>query len=1193
MEYNEAFVETQEVPPVRHPSGDFKLVPEDILNKFYNKETDTVPLYNVNTNLTNAEIELVVGEFQKYDVWDQSTGKLSMPRQSKFTMRIPTNPDVPTHRVEPYSQSTEKLQFTYDQIEGMVSAGQIERCRHARCYCPILAVPKPGAAPGVWRLAHDLRAINAITIMDYFGLPDPTDMAYIMAGSFFITEFDFASGYWQIMVAKEDRYKTCFKLRDGSTWQWRVAPMGLNLSGVKFCRFVIEDVVGDLLHKTVEAFSDNVFVFTKVNCLKTHIKHCCEFLRRVEAAGMSLNAKKCHFAAQKLNIVGLTISQHGIAVNPEKLQAIANCPFPLSISAVRRLLGMANQYRKQIYGYADIVAPLTAMTKKTHPKTWTEGQVSEEARDAFAKLKEKLQSPPVLAIPDAKKPFRLRVDASDSGISAELTQKQDDVVRLVACISRALTDSERKWTVHEREALAIIWSLDKLKSYLVYSRFKICTDHRNLLWLLRLSADKGRLSRWGSLISQWSVVALPNKEAAKADEISRSLVHESGTQLVVPDWGSRQFDTSDGGTPQASDFEDLVLNIGRDGTKGSNIVRDGPVRMATSPHEESENESEDGNEPIMPSLRDILNAQKNDVHCRKVQANRAMWAGDRAPYLYDKDGLLFHRFVTAVGTQNLLAIPDKYRVKLMTLIHMTVGGHLGVAKSVTAVRKLEYWWPGMHNTARHVVRSCRGCQFAAARMNSNLAAEATRYISVPQHKWSVVSIDHVGPFPVSDGFRYLLVVMDNFSKFLVVIPTVNVDPATTARALFYEIFMTYGFPENILSDRHMSFIAPVMTELYRLWTIHKLSTAPYRPQSNGQNENSHKFIFKIVKILCEKNPLVWPACSKVGAFAWNSSSKPELHDLTPFEIQYGQQPRLPHALVSLRLPQSQAERDREPSDYASYAEYLADRFEIWISLYKEARMEAALESSMQAGLKLKDAGSVEWLNEGKLVIVYRPTSTLEGDLWTKKLLFQFTGPYRIKSVHRNAVHLANLDGTDATTQNIGHVYPYNISQDPIVEAFNRQMLTKADKEAAVALDKDMMIVVDLTDEVTGEKDYRIAKVLRKLSADEFQIHYYATNSSARDMSKRAYYPNWGWDVDGRKFEKCCKDKPNDDAYPNETSFKLNELLFEPFHLTKQNHVPKTIIEKLYLNGFACLILEIGDAANLLKRKHSDVDDEDE
>ena len=249
--------------------------------------------------------------------------------------------------------------------------------------------------------------------------------------------------------------------------------------------------------------------------------------------------------------------------------------------------------------------------------------------------------------------------------------------------------------------------------------------------------------------------------------------------------------------------------------------------------------------------------------------------------------------------------------------------------------------------------------------------------------------------------------------------------------------------------------------------------------------------------------------------------------------------------------------------------------EVWLAVYEEARMGAALEFGLQAGLKLKDAGNVEWLNEGKLVIVYRPTSTSEGDLWTKKLLFQFAGPYRIKTVHRNGVQLTNLGGSPADTQNIGHVYPYNLSQDPILEAFDRRLLTTSDKEASVGLVEGMMIVVDLTDELTGEKDFRIAKVLKKLSADEFRIHYYATNSKAKDMSRRAYYPNWGWDVDGRNYEKCCERKPRDDAYANETTFKLDELLFEPFHLTKRDHVPKSIVEKLYLNGFMCLILEMG------------------
>ena len=137
---------------------------------------------------------------------------------------------------------------------------------------------------------------------------------------------------------------------------------------------------------------------------------------------------------------------------------------------------------------------------------------------------------------------------------------QNGQERLIACISRALTAAERKWTVHEREALAIIWALEKLKSFLVHSRFRIVTDHRNLLWLFRLSNDKGRLSRWASLMSQWSIVTETKRDALLAAQRGRILVHEPGSHLVGPDAFSRMYDVSDGGTCETS-RGDLVLSV--------------------------------------------------------------------------------------------------------------------------------------------------------------------------------------------------------------------------------------------------------------------------------------------------------------------------------------------------------------------------------------------------------------------------------------------------------------------------------------------------------------------------------------------------------------------------------------------------------------------------------------------------------
>ena len=111
-----------------------------------------------------------------------------------------------------------------------------------------------------------------------------------------------------------------------------------------------------------------------------------------------------------------------------------------------------------------------------------------------------------------------------------------------------------------------------------------------------------------------------------------------------------------------------------------------------------------------------------------------------------------------------------------------------------------------------------------------------------------MSIDLCGPLPLTKfGFTYLLVAMDNFTKYVVLIPICNKESETTARAVFYEIFMTHGFPEKILSDNGQEFMSSggMMQELWKLLDIHKVTTAPYHPQSDGKNDR-----FEVVRIVC-------------------------------------------------------------------------------------------------------------------------------------------------------------------------------------------------------------------------------------------------------------------------------------------------------------------------------------------------------
>ena len=260
----------------------------------------------------------------------------------------------------------------------------------------------------------------------------------------------------------------------------------------------------------------------------------------------------------------------------------------------------------------------------------------------------------------------------------------------------------------------------------------------------------------------------------------------------------------------------------------------------------------------------------------------------------------------------------------------------------------------------------------------------------------------------------------------------KIKRARQQRVLCSMRYMTHGFPEKILSDNGQEFMSGMMQKLWELLNIHKVTTAPYHPQSDGKNENSHKFIFKIMKIICEGNLDNWPEYAKVAQFAWNISSVPWLAGLSPYELMHGQQPQMPHSLSMMRVP-TEEELVKSGKDYDSYAEELTDWFEVMHAAFRDARIKAAVDLTYKHALSMKPVKEIEWLKPGKLVVVYRPTSSKDGENWTKKLLYQFKGPFRIIKLFRNPVHMVNLDGSKASSHSIDNVYPYSAKCNEVME----------------------------------------------------------------------------------------------------------------------------------------------------------------
>ncbi|KAH7528992.1 hypothetical protein FEM48_Zijuj05G0136200 [Ziziphus jujuba var. spinosa] len=121
------------------------------------------------------------------------------------------------------------------------------------------------------------------------------------------------------------------------------------------------------------------------------------------------------FGVTTVNYLGHLISEHGMAVDPSKIEAIQAWPVPTTTRVVHGFLGLAGYCRKYIHDFEGIAAPLTRLLTKDG-FNWTS-----EATESFSKLKEALTSPPVLGLPDFSQPFVIECDASGRGLGAVLT----------------------------------------------------------------------------------------------------------------------------------------------------------------------------------------------------------------------------------------------------------------------------------------------------------------------------------------------------------------------------------------------------------------------------------------------------------------------------------------------------------------------------------------------------------------------------------------------------------------------------------------------------------------------------------------------------------------------------------------------------------------------------------------------------
>ncbi|XP_075089929.1 putative mitochondrial protein AtMg00860 [Nicotiana tabacum] len=169
-------------------------------------------------------------------------------------------------------------------------------------------------------------------------------------------------------------------------------------------------VFSSYLRKFVLVFIYDILIYSVT--LEDHVKYLRVMFEVLKENQLFAKKSKCNFGEAQIEYLGHIISDQGVSIDPTKIEAWINWPYPVNIKGFRGLLGLTGYYRRFIKNFVAISKPLTYLLKKgAFP--W-----NDSATIAFEELKNAMVHAPVLALPDFTLPFVVEVDASGTGLGA-------------------------------------------------------------------------------------------------------------------------------------------------------------------------------------------------------------------------------------------------------------------------------------------------------------------------------------------------------------------------------------------------------------------------------------------------------------------------------------------------------------------------------------------------------------------------------------------------------------------------------------------------------------------------------------------------------------------------------------------------------------------------------------------------------
>lgn len=795
----------------------------------------------------------------------------------------------PVRRTPLGFQSEEKA-----HLQSMLQAGVITPSLSEWASPVVLVRKKDGGV----RWCVDYRRLNNLTIKDAYPLPKIEECLDVLGGATMFSTLDLQSGYWQIAVDDKDREKTAFVTRWG-LYEYTRMPFGLCNAPSTFQR-AMELVLRGFQWETLLIYLDDIIVLGRG--VDESLDRLTQAFERLHSYGLKLKPAKCHLLKDEVLFLGHIVSGAGIQPNPSLIRDVQLWSPPTNIPELKAFLGLCSYYRKFVPAFAELASPLHELLKKETTFLW-----ADEHQNAFTMLKEKLVTAPVLGYPIEDGKYILDTDASNHSIGAVLSQLQWGEERVISYASNHLTPVQQRYCVTRRELLAVVRYSRQFRHYLLGRKFLLRTDHNSLTWLFRFKHPEGQLARWLEELSQYDfdIEHRAGHQHSNADSLSRQDIahsnicdcYQAGKNLMdLPchgckycqrlheQWTRFEDDVDDvvplavrylHSTGETSNTEKHTSEVGQPATS---TLRTPAVNwMETLNAEElAKLQRADPVLSVLHAWKESGDFPSKDQVTLESPAVRKFWLC--WPQVVLRQGVLYYSWerVGRIQTSLLLLVPVAMQTEILQACHNPPqSGHLGEAKTLERLRQ-SYYWYRMGDDVHLFIKRCPHCNARKASGPLKKAKLQNYQAGAPLDR---LHLDILGPFPVSSsGNKYILIIIDQFTRWVEAFPIPDQGAETTAKKLVYEFIARFGAPLELHTDQGRNFESSLFKNVCKLLEITKTRTTPYHPASNGQVERFNRTLLQMIRCYVDTNQRNWDEHLPLLASAYRSSQ----HAVTGF-----------------------------------------------------------------------------------------------------------------------------------------------------------------------------------------------------------------------------------------------------------------------------------------------------------------------